>query len=160
MTTVPAIYACDSGASFYDFDLNKNTIIILAGVNQANSTAAALDDLPADTIISYHLTNTDAIGNTAALSILQTISSADNGKQIFVRIQNPITLCYETRSFQLNIVAKPQITNTPADSTLCARNLSENPLKANFNLTSQIASIVGLQNTAYNFISYYRNWRK
>ena len=153
--TVPDIYACETGASTYDFDLNKNSTIIRAGVNQSTSAAGALDDLPADTIISYHLTNADAMGNTGAISILQTISTAESGKQIFVRIQNPSTLCYEIRSFQLLIVASPVIANLPADNTLCSRNLSETPLKANFNLTSQIASIIGSQDTSYNILTFH-----
>lgn len=155
IATVPTIYACDSGASSYDFDLNKNTTIILAGPNQSTDAAGILDDLPADTIISYHLTDADARGNNAGISILQTISSTESGKQIFVRIQNPNTLCFEIRSFQLLIVAPPQIANTPADNILCSRNLSETPLKANFNLTSQIASIIGSQDTSYNILTFH-----
>ncbi|WP_158614901.1 T9SS type B sorting domain-containing protein [Flavobacterium sp. RSP15] len=155
LNTVPNIYVCDSGASSSDFDLNKNSIIILAGVNQSSGTAGALDDLPAYTIISYHLTNGDAIGNTGAVPILQTIASTESGTQIFVRIENPNTLCYEIRSFQLLIVPPPQIANTPADATLCSRNLSESPLKANFNLTSQIASIIGSQNTSDKILTFH-----
>ncbi|SEG47101.1 T9SS type B sorting domain-containing protein [Flavobacterium urumqiense] len=155
ITNVPNIYMCDSGASSYDFDLNKNSSIILAGVNQSTGTAGVLDDLPANTIITYYFTDADARRNTAAISILQTISSTESGKQIFVRIQNPNTLCYEIRSFQLLIVASPLIANMPADNTLCSRNLSETPLKANFNLTSQIASITGSQNTSYNILTFH-----
>ncbi|RTY80795.1 T9SS type B sorting domain-containing protein [Flavobacterium sp. LS1P28] len=155
LNTVPNIYACDTGASSSDFDLNKNSIIILAGVNQSSGTAGVLDDLPADTIISYHLTNGDAIGNTGTVPILQTIASIESGKQIFVRIENPNTLCYEIRSFQLLIVPPPQIANTPVAATLCSRNLSESPLKANFNLTSQIASIIGSQNTSDKILTFH-----
>jgi gliding motility-associated-like protein len=155
IATVPSIYACDSGASSYDFDLNKNTIIIRAGINQSTSTAGALDDLPANTIITYHLTDADARGNIGAISILQTISSTESGKQIFARIQNPDTLCFEIRSFQLLIVPPPQFANIPADGTLCSRNLSETPLRANFDLTTQIASIIGSQNTLYNILTFH-----
>ncbi|WP_426092238.1 choice-of-anchor L domain-containing protein [Flavobacterium sp. DSR3-2] len=155
ITAVPNIYMCDSGASSYDFNLSKNSSIILAGVNQSTSTTGVLDDLPANTIITYHFTDSDARRNTAAISILQTISSTESGKQIFVRIQNPNTLCYEIRSFQLLIVASPLIANIPIDNTLCSRNLSETPLKANFNLTSQIASITGSQNTSYNILTFH-----
>ncbi|MBG6061328.1 gliding motility-associated-like protein [Flavobacterium sp. CG_9.1] len=155
LATIPNIYACETGASNYDFDLSKNSTIIRAGVNQSTNAAGILDDLPADTIISYHVTNADAMGNTGAISILQTISTAESGKQIFVRIQNPTTLCYEIRSFQLFVVPPPQIVNTPADVTLCSRNLSENPLKANFDLSPQIASILGTQDASYNILSFH-----
>lgn len=155
ITAVPNIYMCDSGASFYDFNLNKNSSIILAGVNQSTSTTGVLDDLPANIIITYHFTDSDARRNTATISILQTISSTESGKQIFVRIQNPNTLCYEIRSFKLLIVASPLIANMPANNTSCSRNLFETPLKANFNLTSQIASIIGSQNTSYNILTFH-----
>ena len=155
ITIVPNLYTCDTGSSSYSFDLNKNTIIIRAGINQSASTAGVLDDLPANTIITYHLSDADVRGNTAAISVLQTILRTESGKQFFVRIQNPSTLCYEIRSFQLLIVAAPQIANIPTENTLCSRNLSETPLKANFNLTAQIASIIGSQNTSYNTLTFH-----
>ena len=155
ITTVPNIYSCDSGAASYDFDLNKNSTIIRAGVNQSTNSTGILDDLPSDTRITYHLSDAEARGNLAAIAILQTISSTESGKQIFVRIENPNTLCFEIRSFQLLIVAPPQIANTPAAAILCSRNLSENPQKALFNLTSQIASIIGSQNTLYNLLTFH-----
>lgn len=155
IATVPAIYLCDTGAAAYDFDLTKNTSIILAGTNKSTNVVGILDDLPAGTIISYHLTNTNAIGNTAPIASPFTILSSESGKIIYVRIQNPTTLCYEIRSFQLQIVPPPIIATIPDDITECARNTTDTTLKANFNLTPQKSSIIGLQNTTYNIISYH-----
>ena len=155
IASIPNIYICDTGADAYDFDLTKNTSIILAGTNKSTNAVGILDDLHAGTIISYHLTNADAIGNTAPIASFYTILSSESGKIIYVRIQNPTTLCYEIRSFELQIVPPPTIATNPNNLTLCARNTTDVTLKANFNLTPQKSSILGLQNTTYNIISFH-----
>ena len=155
MATVPNLYRCDTGAASYDFDWTKVTTIILAGVNQATTTTGILDDLPAETLISYHETNTDATTNSAALSNPYTLLSADSGKPIYVRIENPVTGCYEIKSFQLQIVPSPAIANTPNDITLCSRNLTDVPPKALFDFTAQKALILGTQDPTYNLISFH-----
>ena len=152
---VPNIYNCDTGAASYTFNLTKNTAIILAGTNQSTDATGILDDLPPGTIISYHLTNADAIGNIAPLANPYVILSSESGKIIYVRIQNPITLCYEIRSFQLQIVPSPTIATIPNNMTLCARNTTDVPAKTNFDLTSQKASVLGLQNPSYNILSFH-----
>ncbi|MFE3846765.1 choice-of-anchor L domain-containing protein [Flavobacterium sp. LB3P45] len=152
---VPNIYTCNTGASSYLFDLIKNTKIILAGPNQSTDATGILDDLPAGTIITYHITNVDAVANSAPIPIPYPILNSENGKTIYVRIQNPTTLCYEIRSFQLQIVASPVIAAVPNDVTLCARNSIDAPPKANFDLTPQKTSILGLQNPAYNHLSFH-----
>jgi gliding motility-associated-like protein len=155
IATVPNIYTCDTGAASYDFDLTKNTTIILAGPNQSTNATGILDNLPTGTIISYHLTNADAVANVAPIPSPYSILNSENGKTVYVRIQNPTTLCYEIRSFQLQIVASPIIAAIPNDTTLCARNITDAPPKANFNLTAQKASILGLQDPAYNILSFH-----
>lgn len=155
MTTVPAIYACNSGASNYDFDLGKNTAILMAGKNQATTTTGALDDLAAGTIITYYINNGDAVANANMISSPHTISTAENGKTIYARIENPNTSCFEIRPFQLQIVNGPTIATSPSNITLCARNTSENPPKANFNLTNTRNSILGSQDPAYNIITFH-----
>ena len=152
---VPNIYTCNTGASSYPFDLIKNTKIILAGPNQSTDATGILDDLPSGTIITFHPTNADAVANNATISSPYSILNSENGKTIYVRIQNPTTLCYEIRSFQLEIVASPVIAAVPNDITLCARNSTDAPPKANFDLTPQKTSILGLQNPAYNNLSFH-----
>lgn len=155
MTTVPPIYTCDTGAPTYDFDLGKNTTILLAGKNQATTTAGAKDDLAPGTIITYHLNNADAVANANIISMPHTISTAENGKTIYVRIQNPTTSCFEIRSFQLQIVNSPIIATTPINITLCALSASENPPKADFNLNTSITSILGSQDSTYNILTFH-----
>lgn len=155
LSSVPNIYACDTGAANYDFDLTKNTTIILAGNNQATTPAGILDNLPAGATITYHLSNSDASNDNAPLSSPHTITSSENGKIIYVRIENPILPCYEIRSFQLQIVPSPIISSSPNDITLCARNTTDFPPKANFDLTTQKNLILGLQNPTYNMLSFH-----
>ncbi|WP_369753226.1 choice-of-anchor L domain-containing protein [Flavobacterium sp. WC2409] len=155
INTVPDIYTCNTGASSYDFDLTKNTTLILAGNDQATNAAGIVDDLPAGTVISYHLTNADAISNNSPISSPYTILNSENGKTIYVRIQNPSTLCYEIRSFQLMIVASPIISSTPSDIALCARNSTDATPKASFNLSAAKAAIIGAQNPLYTILTFH-----
>ncbi|TRX39216.1 T9SS type B sorting domain-containing protein [Flavobacterium restrictum] len=152
---VPDIYTCDSGASTYDFDLTKNTTIIMAGVNQATNATGILDDLPAGTLISYYLANNEAVTGTNPVASPLTILSSLNGKPVFVRVQNPITSCFEIQSFQLQIVAAPVVANTPVDITLCARNPTEIPQKALFDFTDQKALLLGSQDPVYNIVTFH-----
>ncbi|MEZ7503788.1 choice-of-anchor L domain-containing protein [Flavobacterium sp. Arc2] len=155
MTTVPPIYLCNTGLLTYDFDLTKNTIKILAGKNQSTSASGVLDDLTSGTLITYHLSDTDAIANNNAITSPHSISNAENGKTIYARIQNPTTNCFEIRSFQLQIVNSPIIATTPSNITLCALSASENPPKADFDLNTSIASILGSQDTTYNILTFH-----
>jgi gliding motility-associated-like protein len=155
MSTVPPIYKCNSGAANYNFDLDKNRTKILAGKNQATTTSGAADDLDSGTIISFHSSNSDAIANVNPITSPHSISVAENGKTIFVRIQNPITSCHEIRNFQLLIVDSPIIASNPTNISLCARNASETPPKANFDLTTSKNAILGTQDSAYNILTFH-----
>ncbi len=154
---VPNIYHCDTGSNNYTFDWSQTTKIILAGNDQATTATGILDDLPPGTNITYHLSKADAIANNAALSSPFLLPSTESGKTIYVRIQNPNTGCFETRFFKLEIVPTPTIANTPTDITVCARNMTELPLKGIFNLTNEKALILGTQNPSYNLISFHSN---
>ncbi|MEC5166314.1 gliding motility-associated-like protein [Flavobacterium sp. PL11] len=155
LNTVPNIYACNSEESTYKFDLDKNTKIIKAGINQATTPSGILDDLPSTTIITYHFTDSDAKDNYNALPNELIISNTESNKQIFVRIENTITSCSEIKSFRLIIVNAPVIATVPEDIILCARNLTDSPLRANFILTSQIAAVLGSSSSTYNKISFH-----
>lgn len=150
---IPTIYTCDIGVPTYDFDFTKNTAGIMSGLNPATTPAGILDDLPASTIVTYHLTNSAAVANTGALSNPHTILNSENGKTIYVRVSSATSPCYEIRSFQLQIVPNPYIASVPTATTLCARTLAD--LRADFNLTSQIALILGTQSSVYNVISFH-----
>lgn len=155
LPTIPTIYACDSGADNYDFDLTKNTKIILAGLNQATTPAGMLDDLPAGTKISYHLSNADAVNKTAPINNLQTIASSESGKIIYARIENTTLPCFEIRSFMLSVVPSPAIAGIVFDLTLCARNTTDASPSATFDLTNHKNSILGSQDLNYNILSFH-----
>jgi gliding motility-associated-like protein len=154
-TLIPDIYLCDSGAANYTFDLTKNTTVIAAGINQATTPAGILDDLPAGTNISYHLSNLDAVNNTAAISSSPTILSSESGTIIYARIESTVSPCYEIRSFRLLVVPGPIIASIPNDIILCARNATDAPPKANFNLSTAINAILGSQDPSYNVLSFH-----
>jgi hypothetical protein len=65
--------ACNTGAATYNFDLTKNTTIILTGNNPASSPAENLYALPSTTNITYHLSNINALKGEAAISSLHTL---------------------------------------------------------------------------------------
>jgi hypothetical protein len=68
---VPPIYVCNTGAATYNFDLTKNTTIILTGNNPASSPAENLYALPSTTNITYHLSILTL--KVTAISSLHTI---------------------------------------------------------------------------------------
>lgn len=150
---LPNIYTCDTSGATHTFDLTKNTSYILSGINLAQTPYGLLDDLPAGTIVSYHLTNSDAINNTGALPGLYTIPTSQNGKTIYVRVSSPLSSCYEIRSFQLQIVPAPYIASVPVSETQCSRSTAD--LRADFDLNNQIALLLGPQSSVYNVVTFF-----
>ncbi|MDI1256399.1 MAG: choice-of-anchor L domain-containing protein [Flavobacterium sp.] len=153
LATVPPIYVCNSGAPSYSVDLTKNTTIILNNNTPTNTS----DDLPATTSIAYFDTaaNANANGSTGNLGNTYTLLSTDSGKIIYARIQSAGSPCYAVRPFALNIVASPLIAATPANITLCARNLTDPQPLANFPLTPVKTAVLGSQDPSYNIVSFY-----
>jgi gliding motility-associated-like protein len=150
---LPDIYSCITSNTTYSFDFTKYTPVIMAGMNPATTPAGVLDDLPATTIVSYHLTNADAIANVAALSSPYTMSSSENGKTVYIRVGSSTSPCYQVASIKLKIVANPYIASPPSSITICARTLAD--LRADFDLSPQIAAILGTQSSVYNVISFH-----
>lgn len=155
--TIPNIFTCDSGASNYNFDLSKNTPIIMSGQDIATTPMGILDDLPIGTRITYHNSNSDASNDVNALSNQISITKAENNKTIYARIESPTTPCYEIRSFQLQIVPSPIISIQPLPVTLCGRNFTDVIPKATFNLSGQRAQILGTQDPNLNLISFHNS---
>lgn len=144
INTIPTIYAA-CGSSPYSFNLESNTPIIIA----ANS-------LPAGTVITYHISNSDAVGNISPLSSpfpSSTVTLA--GQTIYVRVNSPTSPCYVIKTFLLKLVPIPVISAVPPTLSACARNTTDSPPMANFILTAPKNSIVGTQSLVWNVISYY-----
>lgn len=145
MTNVPDMYSCDITNGITKFDLSKNTNIILAATN-----------LKPETIISYHLTKSNAELNTEPLTNTYSITKVEDGKIIYARIRNVVSQCYEIRSFKL-MSNDLKIQAIPAPETLCARSFDEIILKANFNLLDQKSLILGNLPPDLNKITFHRS---
>ncbi|WP_103070701.1 T9SS type B sorting domain-containing protein [Aquimarina sediminis] len=106
-TTTPLdLTECDAVGDSTDgrtnFNLDSNTPIILG--TQTN------------TVISYHTTEENASINNAALT--SPYLSTQNNETIYVRIENTISGCFITDTFQLITIPGPLIA-TPTPLTVC-----------------------------------------
>lgn len=150
ITNVPTIYESCSTATTFTFDLTKNTTILL----NSNTPANTADDLPANTLITYYLTNNQAISGNTTDQLPTSYSTTNPTTPVYVRIQNPATNCYVIRSFNLEAVPTPVIMAPPTPMVLCANGIG-NPPKAIFNLDAAKASVLGTQDPIYNIISFH-----
>lgn len=132
------LYKCDNGSATYTYNLDLNTSVVKTGLN-------------ANTLVTYHATQSDADNNVNALPL--NYSSAP-GQTIYVRIQIPNTSCYVTRSFQLLTTPGP-IANQAPNLSACARGLTLN--NSFFNLNAQTASVLNGQSNSIYAVSYYNS---
>ena len=142
--TIPTIYA-SCGTSPYSFDLESNTPKIIAATS-----------LPAGTVITYHISNSDAVGNLSPL--LSPFSSSTvtlAGQTIYVRVNSPSSPCYVIKTFLLKLVPAPVIAAVPPTLSACARNTTDVPPLSSFTLTTSKNLIVGTQSLVWNVISYH-----
>jgi gliding motility-associated-like protein len=130
------LFHCNSGEANTSFDLSYNTkIVAINGIQ-----------------ISYHTSLLDATLNNNPLPDNYTISTSSLPATIWIRILNTTTGCFTTKTFQLK-VTPPPVANKPNNLTLCEATAKSN--KANFNLDSQTATILGGQSAAIYDVSYY-----
>ncbi len=150
LATVPDRYLC---AAPYTFDLTPTTTLILNNNTPANTA----DDLPADTIISYHASQPNADGNVSPLGTSINITQAQSPMTVFVRITNPGTECYAVRSFTLNAVngVAPLPTPISAPLTVCAINAVNNPPRGDFDMNPIIAAALGTQNPSQYVVTFH-----
>jgi len=130
------IYKCDNGSATYDFNLASNTPTIKAGIDP-------------NAIVTYHLTQSDAMNHS---NQLPPVFNSPSGQTIYVRIELPNTGCYTIKSFQI-LTSPPPIAHQPADISKCAR--SQYFFNAYFNLSSQTDEILDGQSEDINIVSYY-----
>lgn len=132
------LFQCNSGETNTSFDLSYNTKIVAVDGTQ----------------ISYHTSLLDATLNNNSLPANYTVSTSSLPATIWIRILNATTGCFTTKTFQLK-VTPPPVANKPNNLTLCETTAKSN--KANFNLNSQTATILGGQSAAIYDVSYYTN---
>ncbi|HLN95420.1 MAG TPA: choice-of-anchor L domain-containing protein, partial [Flavobacterium sp.] len=150
LATVPDQYLCTTP---YTFDLTQTTTIISTN----NTPTVTTDDLPANTIISYHASQTNADGNILPLGTSVTITQAQSPMTVYVRITNPDTNCYTTRTFTLNAVnpVAPIPTPIAGPLTVCATNAVNNPPRGDFDLAPIIAAALGSQNPSQYVVTFH-----
>lgn len=149
LNPLPPQAVCNTSAANYNFDLTRTTQVILT-----QNTTTTGDDLPADTVVNYYLTNAAAqLGAGGELPTTYNILASENNKTIYARITNPTTNCFTVRPFQLIIIAQPVIAAIPADITMCARSLTDQ--RNNFNVAAAISTILGAQDPNLYAVSFY-----
>src|SRR5690606_19612431 len=135
---------CDTETPFEDgltsFDLDVNTPIIMG--------------TQTDVSISYHLTDSDANININPLSSPYT--NISNPQEIFVRITNTITGCFEITDFSLNVNLGPNYLS-PSHLSACNSNADGNSNNGQtfFNLNSKNVEILNGQDPSSINISYH-----
>lgn len=132
------LFQCDSGQSFFTFDLAFNSSIV---------------NVPG-TQISYHATISDATSNSNPFPNSYTITSAGLPASIWMRISDTATNCAITKSFQLALTPPP-VANNPGDISLCETNPQSNI--ADFDISLQTAAVLGGQSPAIYNVSYHIN---
>ncbi|MBC3846151.1 choice-of-anchor L domain-containing protein, partial [Winogradskyella echinorum] len=131
------LFICND-AGIADFDLSQNNIEIL-GAQDAS-----------DFIISYHLTEQDAIDNVGALPL--TYTNISNPQEIWARVADNSQECFDTTSFSISAVGQPTI-NPAIDLELCDDE-SNDGVEA-FDLSVQDLVILGSQSATDFNVTYH-----
>lgn len=145
IASIPDRYLC--GAP-YTFDLTETTNLIMTN----NTSGTTTDDLPAGTLITYHNTTGDADSGTGDLPTNYTLTQALSPKTLYIRIENPTTGCYVTRTIVLHSVAPPAAIGPFTALTECARNATDTPPRANFDVSAIITQALAPQSPASDYV--------
>ncbi|VAW45941.1 hypothetical protein MNBD_GAMMA03-1998, partial [hydrothermal vent metagenome] len=105
---------------------------------------------PTDFLVSYHLTEQDAIDNVGALT--SPYSNISNPQIIWARLADITQTCVDIISFSLSAASEPLINPSP-DLELCD-DVSNDGFEA-FDLSLQTAIILGSQPSADYTVSYH-----
>ncbi|WP_052184247.1 choice-of-anchor L domain-containing protein [Psychroserpens sp. Hel_I_66] len=122
------------------FDLNSNDAFIL-GPSQS----------PADFTVTYHISQDDADNDDAELTSPYT--NTTNPETIFVRVENNVTGCFDTTSFNL-VVEDPSFTIQSVDVIGCD---NDDDGIAEFDIDSNTANVLGDLDPSQYDVSYYLN---
>ena len=135
------LFICDTGTGVGQFTLTDNDSVILGGQD------------PADFIITYHLTEQDAIDNVGALP--DNYTNTSDPQTIYARIADNTQFCFDTVSFTLNVSGQPDINPVP-DLELC--DDASNDGQEEFDLDSQTLGILGTQSAADFTVTYHTSF--
>ncbi|MCA0152729.1 choice-of-anchor L domain-containing protein, partial [Winogradskyella vincentii] len=138
-TASPAIdlFECSSSGTA-EFDLSQND----------NNVLGTFD--PLDFVVSYHLTEQNAIDNVDALPINYT--NISNPQLIWARVADNSQACFDVVSFSISTFGQPVI-NPVADMEMCDDGLNDGTEL--FNLDSQTLGILGAQDPGAFDVTYH-----
>lgn len=133
------LYKCNNGSADYTFDLATNTTIV-------DPTAAY--------VISYHEFQAQANAGTIPLPTNYTVPTGNLPKTVWVRIQNPTTGCYYSKSFTLELTPAP-VANAPGNMERCETTAGSG--QANFDIGNigQNNAVLGSQSSSIYSVSYH-----
>ncbi len=106
-------------------------------------------DAPANNLISYHNSASEAVDNINALDTNYTYQTAND--TIHIRIENATTHCFTTYAFNLVVNSLP-VANQPTDLETCDDDFDGLFM---FDLSSQNTSVLGGQNPNNFTVSYF-----
>ncbi|MGC6437397.1 MAG: proprotein convertase P-domain-containing protein, partial [Flavobacteriaceae bacterium] len=136
------LFICDPGAAPYVFDLSVNEATVLAP-----------NPNPADFVVTFHNTQEDAEIDANPITNLSNYEGSD-GELIYIRFEYQESRCFEIETFQLNLLAAPEI--FPAsDLVLC--DDESNDGSEPFNLDAQTLDILGPQSSTGFTVTYYED---
>ncbi|WP_395056082.1 choice-of-anchor L domain-containing protein [Flavobacterium sp.] len=133
------LYKCNNGSANYTFNLATNTPIV--------NPAATYQ-------ISYHEFQAQADAGLIPLPTNYTVPVGSLPKTVWVRIQNPTTDCYYSKSFILDLTPAP-ITNSPGNIPECETIAGSGLADFNLGTAAQINTILGGQSSSIYSVSYH-----
>ncbi|MUU79912.1 PKD domain-containing protein, partial [Winogradskyella sp. HL2-2] len=135
-TALDMVVCTDTG--FEEFNLTDNDDDVLGSQD------------PTQFIVSYHLSEQDALDNIGSLTSPYT--NISDPQTIWVRLADITQTCVDTTSFELILLEDP-IINPASDLELC--DDESNDGFEEFDLSTQTATILGTQSAANYEVSYY-----
>ena len=117
-----------SSATNAVFDLTQNTPVVLASF-----------PTPSDYIVTYFLTEADALANTNAIATPNAYTNMSNPQTIWMRIYSTVTFCSGIKNFDIQIVSPPS-SDITYNSSYC------------FNANTATVTLVGTTGGTYSII--------
>ena len=133
------LYKCNNGTVNYTFDLTTNTPIINPALTYQ---------------ISYHEFQFQANAGTIPLPTNYTVPAGSLPKTVWVRILNPTTGCYYSKSFTLNLTPGP-IANSPGNMEECETIAGKGTAYFNLGNPAQTNAVLGTQSSSIYGVSYH-----
>ncbi|WP_395046308.1 choice-of-anchor L domain-containing protein [Flavobacterium sp.] len=133
------LYKCNNGSANYTFDLATNTPIV---------------DPSSIYQISYHEFQNEANAGSNPLPANYTVATGSLPKPVWVRIQNPTTGCYYSKSFVLDLTPSP-IANFLGNMERCETIAGSGLADFDLGNVAQNNAVLGGQSSSIYSVSYH-----